>query len=205
MKNIFKVAIIAIALTMTAVTTNAQQKGNMAVGANVALGMGNNLTNFGLGAKLQYNVLDLLRLDGSFTYYLPKKDDSGMVKTSMWDFSVNAHWLFPVTEKSTVYPLVGFGILGTKVDMDMDGTGSSFGGINIGGIDIGGIMDMIGGMTNKMSGAGTPTSNTSFGVNLGGGMDFRISESLLLNLEAKYKIVSGGGRFIVSAGVAYLF
>jgi outer membrane protein X len=154
MKNFFKVAIIAIALTMTAVTTNAQEKGDMAIGANVAYGLGDGLTSFGV--NFQYNVLVPLRLDGSFSYF---------TDTTLYDFSVNAHWLFPVNEKMTVYPLAGFGMLSTPAE-----------------------------------------SSTNFGLNIGGGVDFHITQAMHLIFEPKYRIGSGSlSRFSVSAGVAYRF
>jgi len=112
MKNIFKkVAIAAIALTVS-VAAHAQSKGDMAVGGNLVLGTGNSYSNIGIGAKFQYNVTDPIRLEGSFTYFL-KKD-----YVTQWDFSVNGHYLFPVTDLITVYPLAGLGLYGTKWSID---------------------------------------------------------------------------------------
>jgi outer membrane protein X len=106
MKSIFrKVAVMAIAVFTMSVAANAQEKGDMAVGGNLVLGSGDSFTNYGIGAKFQYNVTNPLRLEGSFTYFL-KKD-----YLTMWDLSANAHWLFPVADKITVYPLAGLGIL----------------------------------------------------------------------------------------------
>jgi outer membrane protein X len=176
MKNIFKMAVVAIALTMTAVTANAQQKGDMAAGAKLAFGTGDGYSNLGIGAKFQYNVTDPIRLEGAFTYFLPKKAGvSGLaeVKTSMWDFSANAHYLFPVADKITVYPLAGLSILGASVKGET-----------------------------IMGDAKAGTSE--FGLDLGGGVDFRIAEATLLNAEAKY-IIAGGGLFVLSAGVAFQF
>jgi outer membrane protein X len=176
MKNIFKIAIVAIALTITTTTVTAQEKGDMAVGIKVAYNLPDLLSTYGFGAKFQYNILDPLRLDGSFTYFLPNEFSA----TSRWDFSINAQWLFPGGEKMNYYPLAGFGILGTKQSVESD---SLF------------IEDL----------GGNNTSASTFGVNLGGGIDYLISESFLLNLEAKYMLISGGGRIIFSAGAAYRF
>jgi outer membrane protein X len=179
MKNIFKTAIVVIALTMVALSANAQQKGDMAAGANIVLGTGDDLTNFGIGAKFQYNVLDPLRLEGSFTYFLPKEYGLGTTKLNMWDISVNAHWIFPVAEKINLYPLAGLGIFGTKAKVD---------------IDLGGL--------GKYGGS---ASDTDFGLNIGGGVDFKISQTVLLNVEAKYRISGEWSRLIASAGVAFMF
>jgi hypothetical protein len=35
---------------------------------------------------------------------------------TMWDLSVNGHWLFPLGDKITVYPLAGLGILNYGYD-----------------------------------------------------------------------------------------
>jgi outer membrane protein X len=179
MKNIFKMAIVVIALTLTVVTANAQQKGDMAAGANFVLGTGDDVTNFGIGAKFQYNVLDPLRLEGSFSYFLPKEYAAGMMKLNMWDISVNAHWLFSIGDKFSLYPLAGLGIFGTKAKVEMD--------------------------LGELGNYDTSASDTSFGANIGGGVDFRVTESLILNLEAKYRIGGDWSRLLASAGVAFLF
>jgi outer membrane protein X len=118
-KLLQKLTIVTITITMS-MTAFAQKKGDVAAGAHLVLGTGKNsgvgLTNFGIGAKFQYNVTDPIRLEGSFTYFLEKDF------WKMWDFSANGHYLFPVTGQVTVYPLAGMGIFGTNVDY---GLGSS--------------------------------------------------------------------------------
>lgn len=173
MKN-FRVIIKGIAITVIAilvvnVSATAQEKGDLAAGAHVALGAGDNLTNFGLGAKLQYNLSNPIRLEGVFNYFL-KKD-----LVSMWDLSLNGHYLFRTSEKFTVYPLAGLGILGSKVNLD-------FGEIDLGS-----------------------ASASDFGFNLGGGFDLKLSEKLLFNVQAKYMIAGNWGRLIATAGIAYRF
>jgi outer membrane protein X len=165
MKSIFrKVAIVTIALVSMSVAVNAQEKGGMAAGGNLILGSGDSFTNYGIGAKFQYNVTNPLRLEGSFTYFL-KKD-----YLTMWDLSVNAHWLFPVADKITVYPLAGLGILNY---------GSSYGGYS--------------------------ASSSDIAFNLGGGIDYKLTDKLVLNAELKYKISDQWDRLLLSAGLAYKF
>jgi len=124
-----KIALAVIAATMC-VATNAQGKSNMAVGANLVLGMGSNsgvsYTNIGIGTKFLYNITDPIRLEGSFTYFLEKDF------VSMWDFSLNGHYLFPVTEQVMIYPLAGLGIFGTKKDYGLGVYTSSDICINLG-------------------------------------------------------------------------
>jgi outer membrane protein X len=165
MKSIFrKVAIVAIALVSMSVAVNAQEKGDMAAGGNLVLGSGDSFTNYGIGAKFQYNVTNPIRLEGSFTYFL-KKDN-----LTMWDLSVNAHYLFPVADKLTVYPLAGLGILNY---------GSSYGGYS--------------------------ASSSDIAFNLGGGIDYKLTDKLVFNAELKYKISDTWDRLLLSAGLAYKF
>jgi outer membrane protein X len=176
MKKVFrKVAIVAIALVTMSVAVNAQEKGDMAAGGNLVLGSGNSFTNYGIGAKFQYNVMNPLRLEGSFTYFL-KKDN-----LTMWDLSVNAHWLFPIADKVTVYPLAGLGMLGTKVSVPS--------------IDLGELGSYGGGSA----------SDSEIGFNLGGGIDYKLTDKLILNAELKYKLGNNWNRLLISAGVAYKF
>jgi outer membrane protein X len=182
MKKVFrKVAIAAIAVLTMNVAAQAQEKGDMAAGANLVLGSGNSFTNFGIGAKFQYNILNPLRMEASFTYFLPKQVVAGFSewKRSMWDFSVNAHYLFPVANKITLYPLAGLGFLGTKVSYESD----------------------LGELGNYSS----STSVSEFGFNLGGGIDLKLTEALILNAELKYKISGIWSRLLVSVGLAYKF
>ncbi len=127
MKNIYKAAIVTIALVMTAVTAQAQEKGDMAAVAKFAFGTGDRWSNFGIGAEFQYNVMDPLRLEAGFTYFIPKD------KLSMWDLSVNANWLFRVGGGVNVYPLAGIGILGSRVSVLGVSVGASDFAFNIGG------------------------------------------------------------------------
>ena len=177
MKSVFlkRMAIVVIAVLTMSVAVNAQEKGDMAVGGSLVLGSGDSYSNVGIGAKFQYNVMTPLRLEGAFTYFL-KKDN-----VSMWDLSVNAHWLFPVTPQITVYPLAGLGILGSKVSVPS--------------IDLGPIGSFGGGSA----------SESEVGFNLGGGIDFNLTDKLFLNAELKYKIGNTWDRLLLSAGVGYRF
>ena len=105
-----KLAIFAIA-AMICVTIHAQGKGDMATGANLLFSTGSYNTNFGIGVKFQYNIIDPVRLEGLFTYFF----ENG-VFVSMWDCSANGHYLIPVAGRVTVYPIAGMGIFGTKTD-----------------------------------------------------------------------------------------
>jgi outer membrane protein X len=170
--NVFKrVVLLALVATMSMTTVLAQEKGDKAVGGNLVLGSGDSYSNYGIGAKFQYNVTTPIRLEGSFTYFL-KKD-----LISMWDLSVNAHYLFPIADKLTVYPLAGLGILGTTVSVPDYGYGIG----------------------------GGSASDSELGFNLGGGLDYQLTETLTGNVELKYKIHDNWDRLLLSVGIAYKF
>ena len=178
MKKIFKVAIVAIAVTTMSVTVNAQQAGDKAAGAFLRLGLydGEGAPNFGIGAKFQYNVTDPIRLDGSFTFYFPKKYDflGGSITNSMWNIDLNGHWLFPLSDQLNLYPLAGLAIAGIKVKGKGDGGSASI-------------------------------SDTFVGINLGGGVDYKLSDTLFLNGELKLQTMDGGSDLFISAGIVKKF
>ena len=111
MKKMLKTLVVCATMLIGVTTVSAQSKGDMATGLNFAIGMGDDFTNYGLGAKFQYNILDNLRLEPSFTYFFEKD------YMSNWDLSLNAHYLIPVMDRLCVYPLAGIGVFGANIDM----------------------------------------------------------------------------------------
>ena len=67
------------------------------------MAIGGKLVLIGVGAKFQYNVSNQIRLDASITHVTA-------IILKVLDFSVTGHYLFPVSNKVTLYPLVGFTI-----------------------------------------------------------------------------------------------
>ena len=113
MKKVVKMFVVVAIMTISAMTVNAQSKGDMAVGGNLIYTFNEfDYSNIGLGIKFQYNILDPLRLEGGLSYLL-KKDN-----VSFWDLSAYAHYLFNVADKINVYPIAGIGVLGSKVSDD---------------------------------------------------------------------------------------
>lgn len=97
---------------------------------------------------------------------------------TMWDVNANVHYLFNINDQFTVYPLAGLTALGVKFDVPT---------ISIGNTTIGG-------------GSG---SDTKVGFNIGGGVDYFLSETIKLNAELKYQIVSDFDRPVLSVGIAF--
>ncbi len=118
-----KMILIALALFIGMGIQAQSVKGDLAAGANVSYGTKDGFSNFGIGAKLQYNLTDAIRIEPSATYFL-KKD-----YISMWDVNVNLQYLFNVADKLTFYPLAGVSLVGVKAEYD----GFEFAGYEIGG------------------------------------------------------------------------
>lgn len=172
-----KKIMLLVAVALLAVTTQvqAQEKGEMAAGVQFAFGTGDGFSNMGIGAKFQWNVINNLRLEPSFNYFF-KKD-----MISMWEINANAHYQFALGNKISLYPLAGLSVMGVSVkvpEIDLGEFGSYGGG---------------------------SASDTEFGLNLGAGVDFKITDTWAVNVEAKYKIGGEWSRFIATAGVAYKF
>lgn len=167
---------------------SAQEKGDMAVGVNLGvapcLESGASVTNFGIGAKFQYNVTDPIRLEAALDYGFKNKGVDAMT------LGVNAHYLFNVAEKFIVYPIVGLGYAHCGAtasgvpdideddwpdpDIDFDAKSES-GSIN------------------------------RFYFNIGVGGQYDINDKLAVNLELKYQYIKDFNRLPISVGVAYKF
>lgn len=185
MKNVpFKKIMMFIIMTVAVSTvTIAQEKGDKAIGANLVIGSGKSFTNFGLGAKFLLNVTDPVRLAAEFDYFL-KKDG-----ITMWDASVYGHYLIPLTEKFTLYPSAGLGLINTKA--------SNGQAINDSLGEWGDILGI------AVSEDGS-TSSSNFAFSLGAGLEYELTEKLLLSGEYRYKI-KDGSRSNFALGVAYKF
>lgn len=128
---------------------------------------------FGVTAKVQYNVLDQIRPEASFTYCF-KKDN-----IKFWTADVNVHYLFDLGAV-TVYPLAGVEYAHSKVDIQVPE----------------GYEDLV------------PSGSVKkWGVNLGCGVEYPLSESLALSAEAKYTLnkIYNDGSLILGAGVIFKF
>ena len=68
MKRMAMVVIMALSTTFLF----AQEKGEMGTGVNLSYGTKSGFSNFGIGAKFQYNIIDNLRIEPSATYFLKK-------------------------------------------------------------------------------------------------------------------------------------
>ena len=167
--------IIAVTTTFTVHA----QGGDKALGGSFLIA-GDETILVGIGAKFQYNITEPIRLEGSFSYFFPKKESQKIwgvpVKTTlnMWNISVNGHYLFSLSDKIKIYPLAGLGVVGLNAKASALGQSES-------------------------------GSKNHFGVNLGVGSDFNITDNIALNLEWRYMLVKDGKILFALAGLAYKF
>ena len=194
-KNFKRVAILFALVVVGFGSVNAQEAGDMAVGVNIVFTPGwveesrmegdPKSNNGGFGATFQYNVTTPIRLEGAFTF-LPSGDELGL-----WDIFVNAHYLIPVMKKLNVYPIAGLGFMNYKSNGEYINLGSALVfNTNIAG------------------------NYTMFGVNVGGGVEYKLSRKISLQGDLKYIIGFDDSvfsesfktnRLMISIGAAYKF
>lgn len=176
------VAIVMVASVYSAMA----QKGDMAGG--IQLNYGTQIESVGIGVKYQYGITDAIRIEPSFDYYFGKGGGN------MFDFNVNAHYLFGVAPKIHVYPLAGLGYTSWKVgevSIEYDG------GTNWGGQDY-----------SEYPGDERPSSSSRTGkiaINLGAGVEYQLATNIAINAELKYQIISNFNQLVAGIGVVYKF
>ncbi len=101
-KLLFIVFVALISLNANA------QKGTKAIGLN--LGYGTDIESLNIGVKGLYGITDNVEGEASFTYFLENEG------AQMWNISADAHYLFPLQDKLTVYPLAGLSYIHVGFD-----------------------------------------------------------------------------------------
>ena len=194
-----KKVILALCIGLIGAVSAFAQEGRMAAGLNIgvapSLESGMSVTNFGLGLKFQYNITDPIRVEADVDYWFKSKE------ISVFDISANVHYLFNVTDKFKIYPLIGIGyanihVSGPSFDMpEIDIP-------NIPGVDLSDLEDMYKDLEDM---ADTSSNASRFLFNLGVGADYDITDNLTANFEIKYQYLKDFNRMPISIGVAYKF
>ena len=108
--------------------------------------------------------------------------------------NADAHYLFNIGNNAKIYPLAGLTYM--RVSIDSNSFAKELGSA---------ISDITGQDVNKSLPQVGSSSDGKFGVNLGGGIQYALTESLLLNAEVKFQIVKNYNQAVLSAGIAYAF
>jgi opacity protein-like surface antigen len=198
-----KVFFVSLFMVMISVGVYAQEQGSKSVGANVVFGSGDEISNTGLQAKFRYSLTDTWRVEGSFIYFFEKsngyiffEDDNGfydVYSPSSTDFSVNLHYCVPVSEQFTIYPLAGLGYMNWNgwypetEEKTIGWTGAST-------------------TISVETGEKAKFSESDFGLNIGAGIDYRITYNISANAELRYRPSSEPfKRTYLSLGICYAF
>ena len=136
------------------------------------LAYGTEIENIGIGANAEFPIMENLTISPSFIYYLPK-EEYGM--TMNWfEVNANANYYFVSQDNMSVYALGGLNYSSVKVSFDDD-------------------YGILGNYSE---------SDGRFGLNLGGGINFKIGGNITPFAELKYVIIDGG-QLVAGAGVKF--
>ncbi len=141
------------------------------------LAYGTEIENIGIDVTGQYFLKDNMAIETSFTYYLPKDIGLGSDFQFKWsEFNANLNYYFNANGNISPY---GIGGINMTFLSSPDITGSLFGGGEI-----------------------KNTTSSEFGLNIGVGADFSISDSITPFAHLKYVLgnadqlqILGGVRF----------
>lgn len=182
--------LVSFAICLLGLYASAQEKGDMAAGLNLGvapcLEKGVSVTNFGIGAKFQYNITNPIRLEADLDYWFKSKG------VDVFDISINGHYLFHVANKITVYPLIGIGFAHNSAiaegDLNFEGFDTPWGGISKEEYE-----DSLKGSAN------------SFLFNIGIGGQYEITEKISAGIEIKYQYIKNFSRLPITIGATYRF
>ena len=168
---------MTLCVALIALGASAQEKGEQSIGAHVLYGT--DVGNIGFGVKYQNCITDAIRLEAVGDYYL--KTDG----FSMFDVNVNGHYLFPLSDKVTVYPLVGINYTNWKQTVLTFGEEDE---------DLQEYLGVSGDVEVKDSG---------IGLNIGGGIQYKLTDKISIGAELKYQTISGASTAVIGAGVTF--
>ena len=170
-----KKVLVIICVALVSLSASAQI-GEQNIGAHLLYGT--DMSNIGLGVKYQNNVTDVIRIEGVVDYYL-KKDDF-----TMFDVNVNGHYLFPLTDKVIAYPLVGINYTRWKQKELFSFDDEEYTDIFDEDYD-----DEI--------------NDGSIGLNIGGGIQYKLTDKIRIGAELKYQTISGFNTAVIGVGLTY--
>ena len=164
---------IILVAVATLVSLAAFGQSRFAVGAGASYAFDPEL--LGITLKGQYNVTEQIRPEASFTYFFEKNN----VKS--WAFDANFQYLFDLGTVN-VYPLAGLSYIHYSIDVpNMP-------------VSYNDEIEIVG---------GNSTSDGKLGINLGGGVEYPISENLSLGAELKLCLnkLYGDSSLVLGLGV----
>lgn len=168
--------VMILALAMSALAGKAQYVHDLGdaaewtVGAQLVYGTGIDMPGVGIHFKTQY--LDSWRTGVSGNYYF-KKDG-----VSCYDVNLEGNYIFDMSDKVRLYPLVGGRLAFWHAD-----------DVNVGGWHF-----------DK-----SDKTHYEIGFNVGGGIDYLMGEHWLVNAEVKYQYIKNASQVQFGVGMGYRF
>ena len=101
----------------------------------------------------------------------------------MYDLNVNGHYLFPLSNKVTIYPLVGINYTHWKVSDVFEPIHSDW-------------WD-----DDDWWGDDDDVKDGSLGLNIGGGIQYNVNEKVRIGAELKYQSISGYSTPVLGFGI----
>lgn len=188
-----KKVIIALCMLLSGAMASFAQEGQMAAGINLGVAPvieTGGPTNFGLGAKFQYNITDPIRVEADLEYWFKAKE------MSVFDVYANVHYLIPIVDKLKLYPMAGIGY----ANIHMSTPKIEIPDIpNIPGIP--GLDDILG----ELDDIDTSANASRFLFNIGIGAEYDLTDNLTANFEFYYQYMKDFNRLPIKLGIAYKF
>lgn len=192
MKKLF----ILFALALAGLCASAQGKGDMALGLNLGvapcLESGVSLTNFGLGAKFQYNVSNPVRLEADLDYWFK---DRGF---DVFDVSANVQYIFKAG-KLNVYPTIGIGLARVGYSFSFSDYSYAPQRSSRYGYDWDDDYD------DDYGDEDFSSSSLYFFFNVGLGLEYAVSNNVAIGAELKYQYIDNFSRLPITVGATYRF
>lgn len=170
------ITLICVAIMGIGCASAQAEKGDFAVGANLVYG--SFIKNIGLGARIQYNPIQNVRAELGMNYFFQKD------YVNMWDVNLNAEYLIGLFEhKVYLYPIVGVSF--AKANADNKKLNKDFEGLLDEEIKI--------------------ESDKAFGLNLGAGIEYRLTDHIGVTLEYRHSIMKDIDQGVIGLGANYKF
>ncbi|MBT33598.1 MAG: hypothetical protein CMO01_28365 [Thalassobius sp.] len=173
MKNkLLALAFSFVVLTFSSQIAFAQEKGAVTAGGGFVYG--SSLEKLGIGLTGQYYFTDNLAGEVGLNFFFPDKyrTNNYEAKYSVWTINLNVNYYFN-TQSDVVKPYV------------------------LGGLNFANIKSKVSRNSESYS-----DTHTEVGINLGGGLDFTISDKVTPFFNMKY-VVSDLDQLVIGAGVRF--
>jgi len=145
------------------------QLGRFSLAGNI--NYGTNIESLGVGLRSQYGFTDYLRGSLEYKYYIDRHN------VSAWGITVDAHYVFGISNSVSLYPIAGVTVSRWTTDYRRSG---------IDGID-------------------GKFSQNRLGCNLGFAGQLALSSNTFVQIEAKEALIKDHTQFVVSVGFMYQF